>query len=234
MSTTPSDFVFAPPPVASVAVAGEAARLPVRRIFCVGRNYAAHAREMGKDPDREAPFFFMKPADAVVDSGTAIPYPPETSNLHHEIELVVAIGKSGADIAVDAALDHVWGYGVGIDLTRRDLQNAAKDAGRPWDWGKGFDLSAPCAPLHRASVVGHPTTGRIWLAVNGAVKQDADLAELIWSVPEIIAVASRSMTLRPGDLIYTGTPAGVGPIKPGDTVTGGIDGLSEIAVRILP
>ena len=142
-----SDYVFTPPAVSSVAVAGEAARFAVRRIFCVGRNYAAHAREMGKDPDREAPFFFMKPADAVVDDGATIPYPPETSNFHHEIELVVAIGAGGADIAVEAALDHVFGYGVGIDLTRRDLQTQAKDAGRPWDWGKGFDLSAPCAPL---------------------------------------------------------------------------------------
>ena len=229
-----SDYVFTPPAVSSVAVAGEAARFAVRRIFCVGRNYAAHAREMGKDPDREAPFFFMKPADAVVDDGATIPYPPETSNFHHEIELVVAIGAGGADIAVEAALDHVFGYGVGIDLTRRDLQTQAKDAGRPWDWGKGFDLSAPCAPLHRAAAIGHPSTGRIWLAVDGTIKQDADLIELIWSVPEIIAVASRSMTLQAGDLIYTGTPAGVGPIRRGEVVTGGIDGLGGITLTIRP
>ena len=169
------EFVFAPPPVPSVGIAGEAHRFPVRRIFCVGRNYAAHAREMGRDPDREPPFFFTKPADAVVDSGAVIPYPPQTNNLHYEIELVVAIGPGGADIPRERALDHVWGYGVGVDLTRRDLQIAARDMGRPWDWGKAFDLSAPCAPLQRASSVGHPSAGRIWLAVNGVVKQDADL-----------------------------------------------------------
>jgi fumarylpyruvate hydrolase len=229
-----TDFVFAPPQQASVAMADEAARLPVRRIFCVGRNYAAHAREMGKDPDREPPFFFTKPADVVVDTGTTIPYPPETRNFHYEIELIVAIGKGGADISPEAALDHVIAYGVGIDLTRRDLQFEARDKGRPWDWGKAFDLSAPIAPLHRAASVGHPNKGRIWLAVNGEVKQDADLAELIWPVPDIIAILSRSMTIKPGDLIMTGTPAGVGAILPGDKVTGGIDGLGEIEIAIAP
>jgi fumarylpyruvate hydrolase len=229
-----TDFVFPPPPQASVAMAGEAARFPVRRIFCVGRNYAAHAREMGKDPDREPPFFFTKPADAVVDSGATIPYPPETSNFHYEIELIVAIGRAGSDIRPEAALDHVFAYGVGIDLTRRDLQFEARDKGRPWDWGKAFDLSAPIAPLHRAAKVGHPATGRIWLAVNGAVKQDADLAELIWPVPDIISILSRSMTIRPGDLIMTGTPAGVGAIVAGDKVSGGIDGLGEIEIAIAP
>lgn len=225
-------FVFSPPPPASVAVAGEAARFPVRRVICVGRNYAAHAREMGHDPDREAPFFFLKPADTVVDSGSMVPYPPETSNLQYEIELVVAIGTGGAGIAEEHALDHVFGYAAGIDLTRRDLQLAAREQGRPWDWGKGFDRSAPCAPLRRVDAVGHRGAGRIWLAVNGAVKQNADLADLIWSVPEIIAIASRSMELAPGDLIFTGTPAGVGPIVPGDVVTAGIDGLGEIIIRI--
>lgn len=229
-----TDFVFTPPPQASVAMAGEAARFPVRRIFCVGRNYAAHAREMGKDPDREPPFFFTKPADAVVDSGATIPYPPETANFHYEIELIVAIGGGGADIRPEAALDHVFAYGVGIDLTRRDLQFEARDKGRPWDWGKAFDRSAPIAPLHRVAKVGHPAKGRIWLAVNGAVKQDADLAELIWPVPDIISILSRSMTIRPGDLIMTGTPAGVGAIVPGDKVTGGIEGLGEIAIAIAP
>ncbi|UTD25719.1 fumarylacetoacetate hydrolase family protein [Bradyrhizobium sp. WD16] len=229
-----TDFVFTPPPQASVAMAGEAARFPVRRIFCVGRNYAAHAREMGKDPDREPPFFFTKPADAVVDSGATIPYPPETANFHYEIELIVAIGGGGADIRPEAALDHVFAYGVGIDLTRRDLQFEARDKGRPWDWGKAFDRSAPIAPLHRVANVGHPAKGRIWLAVNGAVKQDADLAELIWPVPDIISILSRSMTIRPGDLIMTGTPAGVGAIVPGDKVTGGIEGLGEIAIAIAP
>ena len=227
-----TDYVFSPPPQASAAIAGQAKRFPIRRIFCVGRNYAAHAREMGKDPDREAPFFFTKPADAIVDTGASIPFPPETSNLHYEIELVVAIGTGGADIEVGKALDHVYGYAVGIDLTRRDLQQAAKDAGRPWDWGKAFDLSAPCAPLHTVEKVGHPAKGRIWLAVNGTVKQDADLTELIWPVRDIIAILSRSMTLKPGDLIMTGTPAGVGKIVAGDHVTGGIDGLGEIALTL--
>jgi fumarylpyruvate hydrolase len=211
---------------------GERARFPVRRIFCVGRNYAAHAREMGKDPDREPPFFFTKPADAVVDSGTTIPYPPETSNLHYEIELIVAIGQEGFNVSREAALGLVFGYGVGIDLTRRDLQFEARDKGRPWDWGKAFDLSAPIAPLHRVKGGSHPVNGRIWLAVNGAVKQDGDLNELIWPVADIISILSRSMVLKPGDLIMTGTPAGVGPIVVGDKVTGGIDGLGEIAITI--
>lgn len=225
-----SDYVIVPPPVASVAVAGSTQRFPVRRVFCVGRNYEAHAREMGKDPTREKPFFFMKPADAVVESGAIIPYPPQTSNLQYEIELVVAIGTGGFAIPEAEALDHVWGYGVGIDLTRRDLQNAAKDMGRPWEWGKAFDRSAPMAPLHPASEVGHPTKGRIWLAANGTVKQDQDIGDLIWSIPEIIAFASNSMRLEAGDLIMTGTPAGVGPIVPGDVLTGGVEGLTDISV----
>lgn len=227
-----TQFVIAPPPTASVAVAGEAARFPVRRIFCVGRNYAAHAREMGKDPDREPPFFFTKPADAVVDSGETIPYPSETANLHYEIELVVAIGRESGEVGPDRALDLVWGYGVGIDLTRRDLQQQAKDLGRPWDWAKAFDRSAPIAPLRRVEAVGHPARGRIWLSVNGQVKQDANLTELIWPVPDVIAILSRSMRLKPGDLIMTGTPAGVGAIGPGDHVTGGVEGLGEIALTI--
>jgi len=226
------EFVIPAPPTPSVAVAGATARFPVRRIFCVGRNYAAHAREMGRDPDREPPFFFLKPSDAVVDDGASVPYPPETSNFHYEMELVVAIGQGGADIAPDAALDHVWGYGVGIDLTRRDLQLAAREQGRPWDWGKGFDRSAPVAPLHPVSAIGHPSAGRIWLAVGGKVKQDSDIAKLIWSVPDIISIASRSMALQPGDLIMTGTPEGVGPLQRGDEVTGGIDGLGGITLHI--
>lgn len=228
-----TDYVITPPAVASLAVAGTSARFPVRRIFCVGRNYAAHAREMGRDPDREPPFFFMKPADAVVDSGAAIAYPPETKNLHYEIELVVAISKGGADIAQEHAMEHIYGYGVGIDLTRRDLQLAARDIGRPWDWGKGFDQSAPIAPLQQLAQTGHPATGRIWLAVNGVIKQDADLAELIWNVPEVISTISRSMKLAPGDVIMTGTPAGVGPIVRGDHVTGGIAGVGEIEIRMV-
>ncbi|MDR3468522.1 MAG: fumarylacetoacetate hydrolase family protein [Xanthobacteraceae bacterium] len=229
-----TDYVLEPPAIPSVAIAGESARFPVRRIFCVGRNYAAHAREMGKDPDREPPFFFTKPADAVVYSGATIAYPPETRNFHYEIELIVAIGREGFEIRREDALAHVFGYGVGIDLTRRDLQFEARDKGRPWDWGKAFDQSAPIAPLHRVTDGVHPARGRIWLAVNGAVKQDADLAELIWPVPDIIAIASRSMVLKPGDLIMTGTPAGVGAIVAGDKVTGGIDGLGTIEITIGP
>jgi len=225
-------YVFPPPPVPSVAIAGSDARFPVRRIFCVGRNYAAHAREMGRDPDREPPFFFLKPADTVVDDGAAVPYPPETENFHYEIELIVAIGTGGTDIPRERTLDHVFGYGVGIDLTRRDLQLAARAQGRPWDWGKGFDLSAPIAPLHPVSAVGHPSSGRLWLAVDGQVKQDSDIAKLIWPVPDIITAISRSMELRPGDIIMTGTPEGVGPVKRGEVMTGGIDGLGEIRISV--
>lgn len=226
------DFCFAPQPQPSVGIAGSSERFPVRRIFCVGRNYAAHAREMGKDPDREPPFFFTKPADAVVDDCGPVPYPPLTNNLHHEIELVVAIGEGGADIAADKALDHVWGYGVGVDLTRRDLQDEAKKAARPWDWSKGFDNSAVCAALLPVAKSGHPASGRIWLSVNGTTRQDADLAELIWPVADTIAFASQSIKLERGDLIYTGTPAGVGELKIGDEVTGGIEGLGEITFSI--
>lgn len=227
-----SGFVIDRPECPSVAVAGTDDRFPVRRIFCVGRNYAAHAREMGNDPDREPPFFFTKPSDAVVDSGQAIRYPPLTRNLHHEIELVVAIAKGGRRIRPDHALDHIWGYAVGIDLTRRDLQNVAKEAGRPWDWSKAFDRSAPCGPIVPVATSGHPSSGRIWLAVNGEARQNADLSEMIWPVADIVAKCSEAMELRPGDLIFTGTPAGVGPLKPGDNVTGGIDGVGEIAITI--
>ena len=227
-----TDYAFQPPPVPSVAIAGSTARFPVRRIFCVGRNYAEHAREMGMD-DRDLPFFFTKPADAVVDSGATIPFPPLTENLHHEIELVVAIGKGGADIAAESALDHVFGYAVGIDLTRRDLQFAARDKGRPWDWGKAFDASAPCGAIRPVAESGHPDSARIWLAVDGAVRQDSDIAELTWPVRDIIAFASQSVALAPGDLIFTGTPAGVGPLQRGQTVTGGVDGIGEIALTLI-
>ena len=202
-------FVLPPPLLPSVALAKGTERFAVRRIFCVGRNYAAHAREMGKDPDREPPFFFMKPADALVDSGSTIPYPPQTKELHYEMEMVVALGKGGFNVLREKALDLVFGYGCGIDFTRRDLQAQAKEMGRPWDYGKGFDRSAPCGPIHRVAATGHPTKGRIWLAVNGTKKQDGDLTELIWPVPDIIAILSQSMRLAPGDLIYSGTPAGV-------------------------
>ncbi|APX23820.1 MAG: FAA hydrolase family protein [Rhodobacteraceae bacterium] len=227
-------FVFPPIPQPSVAVAGSDDRLPVRRIFCVGRNYAAHAREMGRDPDREPPFFFTKPADAVVDDGITVAYPPETGNLHYEAELVVALGRGGADIAEAEALDHVWGYAIGNDLTRRDLQNAAKELRRPWDLSKGFDQSAVVGPVHPVGAVGHPDTGAIRLAVNGTVQQDGDLSEMIWSVPEVIAFLSRSVTLCPGDLVMTGTPAGVGAMVPGDLCTVSIEGLGEIRTPIGP
>jgi fumarylpyruvate hydrolase len=227
------EYVFAPQAPATVAIEAEGARFPVRRIFCVGRNYAAHAREMGKDPDRDPPFFFTKPADAVVDSGETIAYPPETGNFHYEIELVVAIGREGFEVSRETALDYVFGYAVGIDLTRRDLQLDARDKGRPWDWGKAFDQSAVIAPIHRAQH-DQPAQGRIWLDVNGERKQDADLSQLLWSVPDIISIVSRSMVIKAGDLIMTGTPAGVGPIVDGDVVTGGIDGLGEIRANIGP
>jgi fumarylpyruvate hydrolase len=226
------DFVLPLPAPASVAVQNTTARFPVRRIICVGRNYAAHAREMGRDPDREPPFFFMKPADTVVDNGTTIPYPPQTKNFHFEIELIVAIGQGGTCIPVDRALDHVWGYGVGIDLTRRDLQRQAREQGRPWDWGKGFDLSAPIAPLRPVSEVGHPKAGRIWLALDGVLKQDSDISKLIWPVPDIVSICSQSMALKPGDIIMTGTPEGVGPVQRGEVMTGGIMGLGEIKIFV--
>lgn len=227
-----SEFVITAPATPSVAVAGSSARFPVRRVFCVGRNYAAHAREMGSDPNREPPFFFTKPADAVVPADGAVPYPPATGDLHHEIELVVALGAGGADVAPERALDLVWGYGVGLDLTRRDLQAAAKDSGRPWDMAKGFDASAPCSALHPASAVGHPANARIWLEVNGALRQEGNLDEMIWSVAEVIAALSRYVTLAPGDLIYSGTPSGVAALQPGDRVRGGVDGLAVFELEI--
>ena len=228
-----SDFVFGPPPPSSVAIAGSTERFPVRRVLCVGRNYAAHAREMGNDPDREPPFFFTKPADSVCDSGSAIPYPPLTENLHHEIELVVAIGKGGSGIDTTHATGHIWGYGAGVDLTRRDLQDRAKANRHPWDWSKGFDRSAPCGPLMPAAQSGHPVEGFIRLSVNGQLRQDGDLGELIWPVTDIVAFASASIELKPGDLIFTGTPAGVGPLVPGDTVTGEIEGIGSVEFKIV-
>ena len=227
-----TNYVITPPEQASVAVANSEDRFPVRRIFCVGRNYAAHAREMGKDPDREPPFFFTKPADAVVDSGSTVPYPPETSNLHYEIELVIAIGKAGANIAQENVYDHIWGAGVGIDLTRRDLQGIAKEMGRPWDLGKGFDQSAPMAALTKLSDFSSIEQGRIWFSVNGEMKQDADVADMIWDVKEHVSILSRSIALAPGDLIMTGTPAGVGPVVASDHLEGGVDGFEPISITI--
>ncbi|MBV7484420.1 fumarylacetoacetate hydrolase family protein [Bordetella sp. BOR01] len=230
-------YVFSLAAPAGIPVVGSADRYPVRRVYCVGRNYAAHAREMGFDPDREPPFFFCKPADAVVpaEAGATleIPYPPETANYHYEIELVAAIGKGGANIAVEQALDHVWGYAVGLDMTRRDLQMKMREAGRPWELGKAFDHSAPIAPLHRAAEAGDLSRAGIWLQVNGQDRQRSDTSKLIWSVAETIAYLSKYFRLEPGDLIYTGTPEGVGPVKTGDLMEGGVEGLEPLRVRVV-
>ena len=228
-----NEYVFALPTVPVVAIAQSKLLYPVRRIHCVGRNYADHVREMGKDPTREPPFFFQKPGDAIVANGKSVPYPPLTANFHHEIELVVAIGREGEDIPVGSALDHIFGYAVGNDFTRRDLQLLAREKGRPWEPGKAFDHCAGIAPIHPVSQVGHPNSGRIWLTVNGEARQDADLKDLIWSVPEIVSNLSTYVKLMPGDLIYTGTPAGVGPLQRGDVVEGGIDGLGTLLNSIL-
>lgn len=225
-----AETAFAPPPAPVVPIDGEAAGFPVRRILCVGRNYAAHRREMGGD-DRDPPFFFAKPADAVVPPGRDPTYPPATANLHHEVELVAAIGKGGRDIAVERALDHVFGYAVGVDLTRRDLQAAARDKGQPWDSAKGFDDSAPISAIRRWR--GPPPQGRITLSVNGAVRQDAVVADMIWNLAEIVAEASKLWTLAPGDLIYTGTPEGVGPLVRGDRVAGEVEGVGKLSFMVI-
>jgi fumarylpyruvate hydrolase len=221
-----TEFVFPPPALPSVAVAGSVQRFPVHRIYCVGLNYAAHIKETGADPTAP-PVFFMKPADAVVADGAAIPYPPGTANFHYEIELVVALGSGGSDVAPEQARGHVFGYAAGNDLTRRDLQSAARKRGQPWDTSKGFDFSAPVGAIRPASH-GHPERGRIWLKVNGETRQDADISDLVWDVPQIIAALSRLYTLQAGDLIFTGTPSGVGPLRPGDRLEGGIEGLAEL------
>jgi fumarylpyruvate hydrolase len=226
-------FVIPPGPQPSVEVADTDERFPVHRVYCVGRNYAKHAREMGMDPDREPPFFFSKPADAIVANGTPVPYPSRTSNLHHEIELVVAIDSGGRDIPIDSALAHVYGYAVGLDLTRRDLQFAARDQGRPWDVSKGFDHSAPVSAIRPAAAMGHPQQGAIWLEVNGETRQRANLSEMIWNVAEIIAELSAYYELRPGDLVFTGTPEGVGAVQRGDSLVGGIDGLETLRITIV-
>jgi fumarylpyruvate hydrolase len=226
-------YVSTPPPQAAVAVKDSAEHFAVHRIYCVGRNYAAHAREMGKDPDREPPFFFMKPADALVANGVAVRYPTRTRNFHHEVELVVAMGAGGVDIPAASALDHVYGYAVGNDLTRRDLQFELRDQGRPWDIAKGFDHSAPISAIHTVAEVGHPDDNRIWLKVNGVIRQAATLKELIWSVPEVIAELSTLFTLAPGDLIYTGTPAGVGAVKAGDVMECGIEGFETLTNPVI-
>jgi fumarylpyruvate hydrolase len=227
-------YAFSVPDLPSVPVAGTELRFPVHRIYCVGRNYAEHAREMGFDPTREPPFFFAKPADAVVPNGATIQYALSTRNLQPEMELVVAIGREGKDIARDAALEHVYGYAAGLDMTRRDLQLAARELGRPWEVGKGFDQSAPVSAIHRAAEIGHPSRGAIWLSVNDEPRQRADLQQLLWPVPDVIAQLSQLFVLAPGDLIFTGTPAGVKPVERGDRLRGGIDGVDEISIVIAP
>lgn len=229
MTEPKPDFVLPCPPQPSLPVAGQAARFPVRRIFCVGRNYAEHAREMGHDPEAEPPFFFTKPGDAIVQHGATIPFPPATADLHHEAELVVCMATGGADIPAEGALAHVYGYATGNDLTRRDLQALAKQARRPWDMGKAFDNSAVIGTVHPGRDV---PRGRIRCLVDGKVTQDADLAEMIWDVPHIIAFLSRMVTLAPGDLIMTGTPAGVGPVTRGQTCTVEIDAMSPATVTL--
>ncbi|THD77956.1 MAG: FAA hydrolase family protein [Phenylobacterium sp.] len=230
MSAQNASFVIDPPVQVSAPVEGQSGRFPVRRILCVGRNYAAHRREMGGD-DRDPPFFFSKPADALVEPGRDVAYPQKTANLHHEIELVVALKAGGADLTPEKALALVYGYAVGVDITRRDLQAAARDKGQPWEAAKGFDQSAPSSPIRPWT--GAPPQGRIWLSVNGEVRQDAVVADMIWATAEIISEASKLWRLAPGDLIFTGTPEGVGPMVRGDQVKGGVEGVGELAFRIV-
>nr|WP_233280851.1 fumarylacetoacetate hydrolase family protein [Devosia oryziradicis] len=225
-----ADVLFEPHAPVTIPIA-RGGLFAVRRVYCVGRNYAEHILEMGNDT-REPPFFFGKPADAIVVGGAAIPYPPQTSDLHHEIELVVAIGKDGADIAAADALDHVYGYAAGLDMTRRDLQAVAKKAGRPWDMAKGFDYSAPIGTIEPASAIGHPAKGAITLAVNGVERQRGDLGDQIWNVSDTIAFLSRFVTLKAGDIVMTGTPAGVGAVVRGDVLEGSIEGVGTVRTRI--
>jgi len=224
-------FVFTPAPQASIAVAGGTKSDPVRRIWCVGRNYLEHIREMGND-ERALPFFFAKHADMIEPDGATIPYPPLTKDLHHEVELIVAMKSGGLNIPAARANEHIYGYAVGIDLTRRDLQLASRKKERPWEIGKSFDHSAPCGAMQPASKIGHPTKGKIWLSVNGTERQKGDLTELIWSVPEIIEKLSEQVSLGAGDIIMTGTPAGVAALSPGDKIECGIDGIGTLKVSI--
>jgi fumarylpyruvate hydrolase len=226
-------YAIAPPPVVALPIEGTDAVFPVARVFCVGRNYAEHAVEMGHDPNREPPFFFTKPATAVVPNGGSLPFPVATDDLHHEIELVVALGGGGSAVPVERAMELVFGYAVGLDMTRRDLQAQAKEMGRPWDMGKGFDRSAPISTLRTVEDIGHPTAGAIRLLVNGELRQEGDLAQQIWKVPETIAYLSTLVELRPGDLIMTGTPAGVARVVAGDVLEGGIEGVGELRVEYL-
>jgi fumarylpyruvate hydrolase len=226
-------YVVPHEPIPALPVTGTSDLFPVNRIFCVGRNYADHAREMGHDPDREPPFFFLKPGQALLPQGRDFPYPSASHDVHYEFELVAAIGKGGADIGVEDALNHIYGYAAGLDMTRRDLQLQAQKMSRPWDAGKGFDLSAPCSAVTPAAKIGHPKKGAIYLERNGKRVQGSDLAALIWKVPEIIAQLSKLFTLVPGDLVFTGTPAGVGPVQRGDLLHGVIEGVAELTLRVV-
>lgn len=231
MTDLPATVIPLPAPTL-LPVDGTGATFPVRRVYCVGRNYADHAIEMGHDPSREPPFFFQKNADNLSPTGD-FPYPPLSSDVHHEVELIVALKAGGADIAIDKALDCVYGYGVGIDFTRRDLQGEAKKAGRPWESGKAFEHSAPVSALVPAERLGHPDKGAIWLDVNGSRAQTGDLAQMIWKIPEIIVELSKLFTLAPGDIIMTGTPAGVGPVKRGDSIACGVDGVATLSLSVI-
>ena len=231
-------FAFPPADRPSVVIHGNGQHFPIHRIYCVGQNYADHAREMGSDPQREPPFFFSKPADAfLLADGTAaapteVAYPSRTTDLQHEIELVVALGRGGSNISVERAADHVFGFAVGVDLTRRDLQKIAKDGGRPWDTSKGFDQSAPVSAIHPVQQTGWPERGAIWLKVNGALRQQGNIEAMIWNISEIIAELSTLYCLLPGDLIFTGTPSGVGPVQRGDLLQGAVEGIATVAFRI--
>lgn len=226
------DYVFAPPAPTSLAITGQAARFPVRRVYCVGRNYAAHAVEMGHDPEKEPPFFFQKNPDNLIPEAETFPYPSETEDVHHEVEMLVALHKGGAEIPVAEALDCVFGYGIALDMTRRDLQGQMKKMGRPWEIGKAFEWSAPAGPLHLVSAVGHPEEGAIWLRVNDALRQNGDLNQMIWKTAEMISILSRYFVLQPGDVILTGTPAGVGPVQRGDRLEAHVAGLGVLDLTV--
>lgn len=233
MTEPASNYVLPPPPVVALPVAGSSALFPVRRIYCVGRNYVEHIREMKEGDERDPPFFFQKPRDAIVPSGVSLPYPVGTADFQHEIELVIAMGRGGRSIPEATALDHVYGYAIGIDLTRRDRQVDMRKRMLPWEAGKAFDRSAPCGPVHPAATAGHRLSGAISLAVNGVERQRGDLSQMIWNVPEIVAKLSQDYALEPGDVIMSGTPAGVGPVGPGDVMTGAIAGLGEITIAVV-
>lgn len=227
-----SEFVIDSPPIPTIPVVGTDAVFPVRRVYCIGRNYAAHAIEMGHDPDREPPFFFQKNPNNLDASGE-FPYPPHSSDVHHEVEMLVALKSGGANIPVDRALDHVYGYGLSLDMTRRDLQGEQKKMGRPWEIGKAFERSGPVGPLHPASKIGHPDQGAVTLTVNGEIRQQGDLNQMIWKVPEMISYLSEYFDLAAGDVIMSGTPSGVAAVQKGDVLEMSVDGLGAMQVKVV-